>query len=859
MLALYRHKGLERPEKRSSLLRAVYLCQTLCLFKAHTTGRHRPIVKAVPPHSELVFRRRRCSRLPLVKVVPSNPTAMSTPDPDRSPDPLGELQAYSSQDQPDAPQSAGTSPSGEDADHGLLVLRKIFDEGHSTEDLPKGFFYLDRDEIDEEAAEVSTSEFLKHYHTIADHLERGLGTAKCALSPEAWLRLHGDLLAWIIHGLNVTHAEGISDAMVINATPSGENLLQTMRDNAMTVATALTHYPLQLQQCDTCLRSVKQPIVSEDEYTAFIHATDRSRQALHDFLWERTLVRVNKEINSAYDTEITKRHAHMERELQEEGAKFRAAREAEIINRTEQDLGKFSDNYYNSRRQAMIDSIDLSIRREKENLLHQRRAELLPLSTSIALNDARQALDEGLAESSTTPRVSQRTQPTNPSQLLPGEDRLDSVIANLTDTLITKINDLAVNSNAKFDKLAAELDFRLSRIECKDKKKDAVAASGGGFTTARQIAYIHECATDNVADHQISQHNSPNVRIHEAEQQTQAEDMQTGEDFGNAMATTHVEAVSDPFAQTDADMQFSDPAPIAPQETAETQRHLDQPPNAIHPPPANNGEQAIVCLPNTRPPTNRTTHPPKPSYAATAAAQNSWQTVPPRRGKGKHTGSHTNQQSTTKPNQPTTTNNDPKTQKPTPRPETLRTEITVQRPPGSVVTNLSDASLICRRVVAALRAAKSDLPLLSGRWATHTHNYVYTFAGNIPFTKITQIAHILLQPFPNGVLAPCAGWSRVIFHGTPVSDPDSDAMYTNEQLLEEVVRNPICAKLHFVLTPAWVRRPEHITSDTSSISFAFIDKDGTITQTMKKAHLAMFGKPVTFAKWVSRPPLTQCS
>ena len=28
---------------------------------------------------------------------------------------------------------------------------------------------------------------------------------------------------------------------------------------------------------------------------------------------------------------------------------------------------------------------------------------------------------------------------------------------------------------------------------------------------------------------------------------------------------------------------------------------------------------------------------------------------------------------------------------------------------------------------------------------------------------------------------------------------------------------------------------------------------------MKKSHLAMFGKPITFAKWVSRPPLTQCS
>jgi hypothetical protein len=178
---------------------------------------------------------------------------------------------------------------------------------------------------------------------------------------------------------------------------------------------------------------------------------------------------------------------------------------------------------------------------------------------------------------------------------------------------------------------------------------------------------------------------------------------------------------------------------------------------------------------------------------------------------------------------------------------------------GSVVTSLSDASLICCRVVAALKAAKSELPLLLGQWAMHTHNYVYTFAGNIPFTKITQVAHILLQPFLNGVLAPCAGWVHIIFHGTPVSDPDSDAMYTNEQLLQEVIRNPICAKLYFILAPARVRHPDHITSDTSSISFAFIDRDSTIMQAMKKAHLAMFGKPVSFAKWVSQPPLTQCS
>ena len=188
----------------------------------------------------------------------------------------------------------------------------------------------------------------------------------------------------------------------------------------------------------------------------------------------------------------------------------------------------------------------------------------------------------------------------------------------------------------------------------------------------------------------------------------------------------------------------------------------------------------------------------------------------------------------------------------------LCTEITVQRPPNSIVTSLGDASLVCHRVLAALCSAKSTLPLLSGRWATHTHNYVYTFTGDILFTRITQIAHILLQPFPGGILAPCSGWSWVIFHGTPVSDPDSDAMYTDEQLMEELVRNLICSRLQFILPLTWVCHCELITNDASSISFAFMDRDGEITKTMKKAHLAMFGKPVTFAKWVSCPPLSQC-
>ena len=292
--------------------------------------------------------------------------------------------------------------------------------------------------------------------------------------------------------------------------------------------------------------------------------------------------------------------------------------------------------------------------------------------------------------------------------------------------------------------------------------------------------------------------------------------------------------------------------PVPPEYLAPAAPSPTQPPSTQH-------LTATMTTPRSATTPSNDQAPPRMNYAA-AAASSGWKQVQSRKSRGKANKQTQNTRSGSQ-NATTTTNNPPpkpQNNRPAPRPETLRTEITVQRPPNSIVTSLGDASLVCRQVLAALRSAKSTLPLLSGRWATHTHNYVYTFAGDIPFARITQIAHILLQPFPGGILAPCSGWSRVIFHGTPVSDPDSDAMYTDEQLMEELVRNPICSRLQFILPPTWVRHRELITSDASSISFTFVDRDGEITKTMKKAHLAMFGKPITFAKWVSRPPLSQC-
>jgi hypothetical protein len=164
-----------------------------------------------------------------------------------------------------------------------------------------------------------------------------------------------------------------------------------------------------------------------------------------------------------------------------------------------------------------------------------------------------------------------------------------------------------------------------------------------------------------------------------------------------------------------------------------------------------------------------------------------------------------------------------------------------------------------RQVCASLRAAKSPLVLLSGRWASYTNNFVFTFAGIIPFQDLLEVSGHLLQPFPGATLVPVSGWSRVTFNGVPAFDPDTGEVYSSDRLLDEVKHNPLCSDLHIIFPPCWVRLAGCISGQHSSFSFAFLDLEGSTSCTMACTYLAMFRKAITFKKWRPRPPLMQCS
>jgi hypothetical protein len=169
-----------------------------------------------------------------------------------------------------------------------------------------------------------------------------------------------------------------------------------------------------------------------------------------------------------------------------------------------------------------------------------------------------------------------------------------------------------------------------------------------------------------------------------------------------------------------------------------------------------------------------------------------------------------------------------------------------------------DPLVVTQQMQASLRAAKSPLVLLSGRWST-TSNFVLTFAGSIPFTDILRESQTLTQPFPGANLVPSAGLSKVTFNGVPTRDPDVNEFFTELQLLSEVRRNPICSDLLFFLQPRWLRLTPTLNRPFLKPSFAFLDPDGSITQAMVTSHLAMFGKAITFKRWQVRPPILQCA
>ncbi|KAI9450505.1 hypothetical protein BJY52DRAFT_1191786 [Lactarius psammicola] len=122
------------------------------------------------------------------------------------------------------------------------------------------------------------------------------------------------------------------------------------------------------------------------------------------------------------------------------------------------------------------------------------------------------------------------------------------------------------------------------------------------------------------------------------------------------------------------------------------------------------------------------------------------------------------------------------------------TEITIARGDG-LADKTAEAGLYKSNPGNIVQAARSAMermsaqapPVLYGRWSVNanSHNFVYIFAGVIPFQTILQFSKALVEPLGVGNPLPNKGWTFAQLRGVPTSD-GAGVIHSADALLQEI-------------------------------------------------------------------------
>ncbi|KAH8979553.1 hypothetical protein EDB86DRAFT_3107947 [Lactarius hatsudake] len=140
------------------------------------------------------------------------------------------------------------------------------------------------------------------------------------------------------------------------------------------------------------------------------------------------------------------------------------------------------------------------------------------------------------------------------------------------------------------------------------------------------------------------------------------------------------------------------------------------------------------------------------------------------------------------------------------------------------------------------RQTSNPLRLLGGRWSRgveRTGNFVYHVAGKVAMSAILPFSSYLLQPFPGATLVPAEGWCWAQLRGVLTAGSD-DVIYDEDQLTAELRLNPVFETVPLVQVPHWATDPFKISTNTSTVVFAYIDQDKSITQAAVAGGVSMF-------------------
>ncbi|KAI9449777.1 hypothetical protein BJY52DRAFT_1192325 [Lactarius psammicola] len=175
-------------------------------------------------------------------------------------------------------------------------------------------------------------------------------------------------------------------------------------------------------------------------------------------------------------------------------------------------------------------------------------------------------------------------------------------------------------------------------------------------------------------------------------------------------------------------------------------------------------------------------------------------------------------------------------------PSMINTEITVVRGSG-VKDKKVEESLYKSNPAGIVQAVRGQMermssgapPLLYRRWSVNpnSHNFVYVFAGMIPFQLIHQFQKALVDPLGCGNILPNRGWTFAQLRGVPTSDGEG-VIHMPDTLLRKIRRVPVFTNVIFCSPPHWQLSLEALAhTHEGAVQLSFIDEDGSISAACK--------------------------
>ncbi|KAI5115424.1 hypothetical protein M0805_003460 [Coniferiporia weirii] len=210
---------------------------------------------------------------------------------------------------------------------------------------------------------------------------------------------------------------------------------------------------------------------------------------------------------------------------------------------------------------------------------------------------------------------------------------------------------------------------------------------------------------------------------------------------------------------------------------------------------------------------------------------------------------------------------------PVPAPATARTSAALLRPDFTrFVARFYDQPIpsdvrppsktIIDRVHRALDAIPTSqhVRLVGAEW-NPSGNLIFSFPTSLSTRSITAVLPVLRTALQVPLTHPLTisqdvKWAKVILGRVIMRDSPAHPLFTDAQLLDGLSVNPHFLTLHLTQLPRWLRRPESISSDRSSITFAFEDPDGSLLQQFCARPLFLFGAP-SAGNWDTSRPLVR--